>query len=50
MVPLIAVEEAFDGHCIHHLNQCLSATYLLSISLSDYSKHVLVYLEMLLVR
>lgn len=49
MVHLITVEEAFDVHCIHHLNQCLSATDLLSISLSDSSKHVLIYIEMLLV-
>lgn len=49
MVHLIAVEEAFDVHYFDHFNQCLSATDLLSIRLSDYSKHVLMYFEMLLV-
>lgn len=49
MVHLITVEEAFDVHSMHHLNQCLSATDLLSIILSDCSKHVLIYIEMFLV-
>lgn len=45
---LLSAEEAFDVHCIHFLNQCLPATDLLHVSLSDCSKHVLIYIEMLL--
>lgn len=47
MVHLMSVEEAFDGHCILISVYLLLITDLLSISLSDYSKHVLIFTEML---
>lgn len=45
---LLSAEEPFDLHYMHHLNQCLPATDLLYVSLSDYSKEELICIEMLL--
>lgn len=45
---LLSAEEPIDLHCMHLLNQCLPATDLLYVSLSDYSKQALIYIEMLL--